>query len=158
MQQLSLAFTPLAAAGTTGCFVPPECAIHQRFRECQRGEPWKSPERSGMYGVQHLPTHGKQRVLDSARHVGTGIFVRHDHTPCEHARTLCLGGSTSVLEGCTMALYVDAIMKVLYRWSAIKGRRFGSDEDVCAAAIMWFHQQPRKFFGDLVGWMPVLLP
>ena len=71
-----------------------------------------------MYGVQHLPVHGPQRVLDSARHVGTVAFVRHDDTPSEHARTLSLGGSTNVLEGCTTALYVHGNMKVLYRWSA----------------------------------------
>jgi len=71
-----------------------------------------------MYGAQHLPAHGQQRVLDSARHVGTGVFVRRDDTSCEHARTLSLGGNTNVLEHCTTALYVDGNMQVLYYWSA----------------------------------------
>jgi len=69
-----------------------------------------------MYGVQHLPAHGQQRVLDSARHVGTGVFVRHDDTPCEHARTLSVGGSTNLLEDCTTGLYFDGNMQVLYCW------------------------------------------
>jgi hypothetical protein len=65
-----------------------------------------------MYGVHQ---HGKQRALDSARHVGTGVFVRHDDTPCENARTLSLGGGTNILEGCTTALYVEVNMKARYR-------------------------------------------
>jgi len=34
---------------------------------------------------------------------------------------------------------------------ALKGRRFGSDEDVCVAVVQWFHQQPRGFCGESVG-------
>jgi hypothetical protein len=34
---------------------------------------------------QHLPVHGVQCVLDSAGHMGTGVVVQHDGTPCEHA-------------------------------------------------------------------------
>jgi hypothetical protein len=88
-----------------------------------------------MYEVQHLPAHGQQRVLDSARHVGTVVFVLQADTPCEHARTLSLSGSMNVLEGCTTELYADGIICRFFTAGALMGRRFGSDEDVCVAVM-----------------------
>jgi hypothetical protein len=37
---------------------------------------------------------------------------------------------------------------------ARKGRRFGSDEDVKAAEVQWFHHQPRELFAE---WAPRLV-
>jgi hypothetical protein len=54
-----------------------------------------------------------QRILDNARHLRTGFFVRYDDTLRELARALSRGGSTNVLEVCTVALYVGGDRKVL---------------------------------------------
>jgi hypothetical protein len=71
--------------------------------------------------AQHPPEHGAQCVLDSACHMGTGVVVQHNDTPCEHAGTLSLDDGTVVLEGSTLALFVDGDVRVLacqHQWSS----------------------------------------
>jgi hypothetical protein len=49
---------------------------------------------SGM--IQHHPVHGMQHGLHSMNHMGMGIVMQHDETPCRHARSLLLNGNTKV--------------------------------------------------------------
>ena len=142
--------TPWTAVGTTGCFVRPDCAILQHFLGGGGGgESWKSRERSGAYGVQHLPTHGERRVLYSARQLGTGVFMRQDGTP------------RFLLVGVRMAWRVAqwrCTLVVIWRFliaEALKGRRFGwSDEDICATAGAVVPAAAQGVFWS-VSWMPI---
>jgi len=112
MQQLSLAFIPRAAAGTTGCFVR-TVNISVSDGEENHGNYVKGVGRMGSSTFQCMGNGVSWTVRGTW---GRAFLCDTMTPPCEHARTLSLGGSTNVLEGCTTALYVDGNMKVLCRW------------------------------------------
>ena len=55
--------------------------------------------------MKHQRTEGASSKVKATR--GMDAFVQSDDTSCEHARTLTSDGSTKVLEGSTVQLYVD---------------------------------------------------